>query len=167
MVLVSIGYCSILTNQSLINAISHTIQFRTDLCIQICSKHVLVSHFFCLPFWHSIAYSIFYPYRGMDDQIFKNQYILERMIWLWNPLELILSWFDPSEKWYLKKRLSLPPQRLLCWFTPWKNILWVEPPEKIIIKGPSRLLGSYPCMDKKCNSSILLVAGNVLILIQE
>ena len=27
-----------------------------------------------------MGYSIFYPYRCMDDQIFKNQYALERMI---------------------------------------------------------------------------------------
>ena len=96
------------------------------------------------------------------------QFFIRTGVWTTKFLKTnILSWFDPSEKLYLKKRLSLPPQRLLCWFTPWKNILWVEPPEKIIIKGPSRLLGSYPCMDKKCNSSILVVAGNVLILIQE
>ena len=43
--------------------------------------------------------SIFYPYKGMDDQISKNQYILQRtIVWLINPLELNLRWFDPSEK---------------------------------------------------------------------
>ena len=35
-----------------------------------------------------MGYFIFYPYRGMSDQICKNQYALERMIvWLINPLE--------------------------------------------------------------------------------
>ena len=35
----------------------------------------------------------------MDNQIFKNQYVLERMIvWLVIPLELNLCQFDPSEK---------------------------------------------------------------------
>ena len=48
-----------------------------------------------------LGYSIFYLYRGMDDQIFKNQYTLERMIvWLINPLE-----FNLRRK-----------------FSPWKNI---------------------------------------------
>ena len=38
---------------------------------------------------YKMDYSIFHPYRGMEDQIFKNQYILERMIvWFINPLEL-------------------------------------------------------------------------------
>ena len=46
-----------------------------------------------------MGYSIFRPHRGMDNQIFKDQYVLERMIvWLINPLELNLCQFDPSEK---------------------------------------------------------------------
>ena len=44
----------------------------------------------------------------MDDQIFKNQCILERMIvWLINPLELNLCWSDPSEKGDIWKKLSV------------------------------------------------------------
>ena len=47
-----------------------------------------------------MGYSIiFYPYRGMDEQILKTQYVLERMIVsLINPLELNLCPFDPLEK---------------------------------------------------------------------
>ena len=46
-----------------------------------------------------LGYSIFCPYKGMGDQILKNQYTLERMIvWLINPLEFNLRQFNPSEK---------------------------------------------------------------------
>ena len=44
----------------------------------------------------------------MDDQIFKNQYIMDRMIvWLINPLELNFCQFDPSEKDDIWKKLSV------------------------------------------------------------
>ena len=62
-----------------------------------------------------MGYSIFYPYRGMDEQTFKNQYALERMVvWFINPLELNARWFNLSElrkKWYLEKIFSLPPRK--------------------------------------------------------
>ena len=42
-----------------------------------------------------MGYSIFYPYRGMRDQIFRNKYVLERMVvWLINPLELNYCQFE-------------------------------------------------------------------------
>ena len=50
----------------------------------------------------------------MDNQIFKNQYVLERMIvWLINPLELNLCWFDSSERdGHLKNIIILRPTLL-------------------------------------------------------
>ena len=63
---------------------------------------------------YKMGYSIFHPYRGMDDQIFKNQYVLERMIvWLINPLELNLDWFNPGKilipkKSPTRKKLTVP-----------------------------------------------------------
>ena len=43
----------------------------------------------------------------MDDQIFKNQYALERMIVKF-PLELNLRRFDPSEKMISVKNFQSP-----------------------------------------------------------
>ena len=70
----------------------------------------------------------------MDDQIFKNQYVLERMIvWLINPMELNLSRFNLSEKISTRKKFSvshlekgstadLPPGKIyLGTETPGKN----------------------------------------------
>ena len=53
-----------------------------------------------------LGYSIFYPYRGMDDQIFKNQCALERMIvWHLNPLEFILRQFEIPQKKMIPEKI--------------------------------------------------------------
>ena len=50
----------------------------------------------------------------MDNQFFKNQYVLERMIvWLTNPLELNLCQFDSSERDDIWKNIIILP--------PWKR----------------------------------------------
>ena len=50
----------------------------------------------------------------MDDQIFKNQYALERMI-VKSPLELNLRRFDPSEKMISVKKFSVShPEKGNC-----------------------------------------------------
>ena len=81
-----------------------------------------------------LGYSIFYPYRGIDAQILKNQYALERMIvWLINPLEFNLRQFNPSEKNDTWKKIfeSVTPKKgKYCKFTPWKNIPWERKPWK-------------------------------------
>ena len=53
---------------------------------------------------------------GMDDQISKNQCVLERMIvWHINPLELSLCWFDSSERDDIWKKLSFShPEKGNC-----------------------------------------------------
>ena len=94
-----------------------------------------------------MCYSIFYPYRGMDDQIFKNQCILEKMI-VW------LCWPGLSEKddiW--KKLLVSHPEKGNCENLPLeKYTLKQKPLEKIIIKGSPGILHPYPCMNKKRNT---------------
>ena len=63
----------------------------------------------------------------MDDQIFKNQYTLERMIvWLINPLEFNLRQFSPSEK--------MIPEKMLESATPKKVNSENLPPGKIYLK---------------------------------
>ena len=49
----------------------------------------------------------------MEDQNFKNQYALERMIvWLIDPQELnLIDNSIPQKKWYQKKKFSLPAQK--------------------------------------------------------
>ena len=82
-----------------------------------------------------MGYSIFHQYMGIDDQIFENQYVLEKMIvWLINPQELNLSRFDPSEKNEIIKKnfqshtrkksnsVDLPPVKIYLEIeTPGKN----------------------------------------------
>ena len=107
-----------------------------------------------------MGYSIFYPYKGMGDQIFKNQYTLERMVvWLISPLKFNLRQFNPSERngnWKIdtwKFFESATPKRVNCSnLPPGKIYLNIETPKKMTIKGPPGLLHPYPCTDKKWNS---------------
>ena len=55
----------------------------------------------------------------MDEQIFKNQYNLDRIIvWLINPLEMKLGWFDPlglgKKMIYTGKKISVPHPKYLA-----------------------------------------------------
>ena len=87
----------------------------------------------------------------MDDQIVKNQYVLEKkIVWLISHLELNLCRFDSSERDDIWKKLSFSrPEKGDCKFTPCKKYLEIETPEKIIIKGSPGFFHPYPCMDKK------------------
>ena len=103
-------------------------------------------------------------FRGMDDQIFKNQYTLERMIvWLINPLEFNLRQFDPWKKndtWKIfesatpKKVNSahLPPGKIYLDRNPWKKLQSRDP------------LVFYPCMDKKWNSPIIFTSLHLYLV---
>ena len=105
-------------------------------------------------------YSIFYPYKGMDKQTFKNQYALERMIvWLINPLELNARWFgllDSGKKIIPGKHFQSPTtKKLTLEINPQeKYTLRLKSLEKIIIKGRPGFLRSYSCTNKKRNAPI-------------
>ena len=94
----------------------------------------------------------------MDNQNFKNQYVLERMVvWLINPLELNLSQFNLSEKIDTWEKFSVSHlEKGNCANSPpGKIYLEIEiPGKKTIIMGPTGFLHPYPCMDKKWNSPI-------------
>ena len=51
-----------------------SVLFQFNIIIKSANKEVLIHQSYVL------CYSIFYPYRGMDNQIFKDQYTLKRMI---------------------------------------------------------------------------------------
>ena len=95
--------------------------------------------------------SIFYPYKGMDDQISKNQCILQRtIVWLINPLELNLRWFDPSEKNDISEKFFHSPtlKKVTVQIYPQeKYTLRQRSLEKITIKRPPRFLRPYPCTE--------------------
>ena len=64
----------------------------------------------------------------MDNQFFKNQYTLERMIvWLINPLESNLRKFNTLEKNDTWKQISVYP-------TPKKVTLQIYPLEKYTLR---------------------------------
>ena len=84
----------------------------------LCSKSIELFHFLLM-------------YRGMDNQIFKNQYTQEKMIvvWLINPVELNLRQFSLLEKKDTWKIFSISHTEwnLHCNcanLPPWKNITW-------------------------------------------
>ena len=62
----------------------------------------------------------------MDNQIFKNQYAVERMIvWLINPLELNLRQFDPLEKMISENKFQSPTL---------KKVVQIYPLEKYTLR---------------------------------
>ena len=74
-----------------------------------------------------MGYSIFYPYTGMDDQSFRNQYALERIIiWLMNFLELNHRQFNPLEKNNTWKKNQSPTLK--------KVIVQMQPLEKYTLR---------------------------------
>ena len=87
----------------------------------------------------------------MDDQVFKNQYVLERMtVWLINPLELNFSWFHLSEITILEKHFRSPTPKkgtTVQIYPLEKNTL--HPWKKIVFKVYSGTLSPYPCTGKK------------------
>ena len=115
-------------------------------------------------------YFIFYPCRGMDEEIFKNKYPLEKMIvWLINLLKSNPGWFDLQEKMIPKTYFQSPPPPKKknvnhANLPPGKTYLEIEPLEKIIIKGLPGFLRPYSCMDKKWNSQI---QGDILSIMEE
>ena len=84
----------------------------------------------------------------MDNQIFKNQYALEKMIfWFIIPLEFNLKQFNALEEndSYLKTNFAHTLKKVA-------NCCANLPSQKIIIKGSPRFLHLYTCAEEKWHS---------------
>ena len=88
----------------------------------------------------------------MEDQIFKNQYALERMIvWLINTLEFNLRQFCPLEKMVPEKNLeSATPKKVnSANLPPGKIYFEIETPGKSYNRGTSWIFTSIPLYRQK------------------